>query len=74
MGVENIYCLSQHRKYIKYTGKGIKKKREGDKYVEYLLDGIVVMCFDKDLKPDRDLILPIMERGVLVFYLDRRLG
>lgn len=74
MGVENIYCLSQHRKYIKYTGKGIKKKREGDKYVEYLLDGVVVMCFDKDLKPDRDLILPIMERGVLVFYLDRRLG
>lgn len=71
LGVENVYCLSQHRTYIKYTGKNIKNTRSGAKYKEYSIDGVLVMCFDDSLKPDRDLILPIIERGVLVFYLDK---
>lgn len=71
MGVENIYCLSQNRKYIKYVGKNVKTRRSGAKYKEYNIDGITVMCFDESLDPCKDLIMPIIERGVLCFYLNK---
>lgn len=72
LGVENIYCLSQHRKYIKYTGDNVIVKRSSSKFKEYGLDGVTVMSFDGDLDPRKDLILPILERGVLCFYLNRK--
>lgn len=72
MGIENIYCLSQHRKFIRYTGKNIVEKRSGAKYKEYGIDGVTVMCFDTELDPRKDLILPIIERGVLCFYLNKK--
>ena len=72
LGIENIYCLSQHRKYIRYTGDNVKVKRSGAKYKEYALDGVLVMCFDDSLDPRKDLILPIIERGVLCFYLNKK--
>lgn len=71
MGVENIYCLSQHRRYIKYTGDNVKTKRQGAKYKQYSIDGVSVMCFDENLDPKKDFIMPIIERGVLSFYLNR---
>lgn len=73
MGIENIYCLSQHRRYIQYTGDNVKVKRSGAKYKEYSIDGVHVMCFDDSLDPRKDLILPIIERGVLCFYLNKKL-
>lgn len=73
IGVENIYCLSQHRKYIKYNGDNIKNTRSGAKYKEYNIDGVLVMCFDNDLDPRKDLIMPILERGVLSFYLNKKM-
>lgn len=72
LGIENIYCLSQHRKYIRYTGKNIKKRRSGAKYTEYAIDGVSVMCFSNDLDPSKDFIMPIIERGVLNFYLNKK--
>ena len=72
IGVDNMYCLSQHRQYIKYNGTNIKKHRTGAKYTEYSIDGVLVMCFDNDLKPEEDLIMPILERGVLCFYLNKK--
>lgn len=71
MGIDNIYCLSQHRKYILYTGSNIKEKRSGAKYKEYSIDGVSVLSFDLDLDPRKDLILPVVERGVLCFYLNK---
>lgn len=71
LGVENIYCLSQHRRYIKYTGANVKVRRSGAKYKEYNIDGVSVMCFDNNLDPQKDLIMPIIERGVLNFYLNK---
>lgn len=71
MGVDNIYCLSQNRKYIRYTGSNIKERRSGAKYKEYSIDGVSVLSFDVDLDPRKDLILPIIERGVLCFYLNK---
>ena len=72
IGVENIYCLSQHRKYIKYTGENVKNTRSGAKYKEYKIDGVLVMCFDESLDPKKDLIMPVLERGVLCFYLNKK--
>lgn len=71
MGVDNIYCLSQNRKYILYTGNNIKNKRSGEKYKEYSIDGVLVLSFDTDLDPSKDFILPVVERGVLCFYLNK---
>lgn len=71
IGVDNIYCLSQNRKYILYTGNNIKEKRSSSKYKEYSIDGVSVLCFDMNLDPRKDLILPIIERGVLCFYLNK---
>ena len=72
IAVDNIYCLSQNRKYIHYTGSNIKEKRSGAKYKEYSIDGVSVLCFDNSLDPNKDLILPIIERGVLSFYLNKK--
>ena len=72
VGVENIFCLSQHRRYIRYTGANVVRRRQGAKYIEYALDGVGIMCFDESLDPRKDLIMPILERGVLCFYLNRK--
>ena len=71
MGIENIYCLSQNRTYILYTGSNIKERRSGSNYKEYSVDGVSVLSFSTDLDPRKDLILPIIERGVLCFYLNK---
>ena len=71
MGVDNIYCLSQNRKYIKYDGNNIHEKRGSSKYKEYSIDGVSVLSFDIELDPREDLILPVIERGVLCFYLNK---
>lgn len=71
MGIENIYCLSQNRKYILYSGSNIKERRSSNNYKEYSIDGISVLSFDVNLNPKKDLILPIIERGVLCFYLNK---
>lgn len=71
MGIENIYCLSQNRKYILYTGNNVTEKRGSSKYKEYGIDGVTVMSFDTSLDPRKDLILPIIERGVLCYYLNK---
>lgn len=69
-GEYNMYCLTQHRKYIKYTGKNIEKHRSGANYIEYSVDGLPVMCFDVSLNFENGLILPINERGNLALYLE----
>lgn len=73
IGVENIYCLGPNRRYVQYTGNNIKVKRSGAKYKEYSIDGVSVLSFDPNLDPKKDLIMPIIERGVLCFYLNREL-
>lgn len=69
-GEYNMYCLTQHRKYIRYTGKNIERHRSGANYIEYSVDGLPVMCFDISLDFTNGLILPINERGNLALYLE----
>lgn len=69
-GEYNMYCLTQNRKYLKYTGKNIERHRSGANYIEYSVDGLPVMCFDIKLNFDNGLILPINERGNLALYLE----
>lgn len=69
-GEYNMYCLSQNRKYIKYDGNRIQKKRSGAKYNEYEVDGIDVKCFNENVDFNNGLILPINERGNLCLYLE----
>lgn len=71
IGVENIYCLSQHRRYIRYTGNNIKTRKKSNTFQEYDIDGFSVKCFDENLNPKGDLIMPIIERGVLCYYLNK---
>lgn len=71
-GEYNMYCLTQNRKYLRYTGKNVERKRSGGNYIEYSVDGVPVMCFDIALTFDTGLILPINERGNLAFYLEPR--
>lgn len=65
----NMYCLSQHRKYLRYIGKGAEIKVKTNNYIEYSVDGICVKCFDSTLNFNNGLILPIMERGYIYYYL-----
>lgn len=66
---DNLYLLSQNQIYYKYLGKNIKKHRSGANYVEYSVDGIPVMCFDKNVTFENGYIVPILERGFINFYL-----
>lgn len=68
--IENQYCLSQNRTYIRYTGFSITKKRGTSDWAEYLVDGISVLCFDMSKDFKSGLIFPILERGNLAFYLE----
>lgn len=68
--IENQYCLSQNRVYVKYTGHSIVKKRGTEDWAEYQVDGMSVMCFEKGLDFQSGYIFPILERGSLAFYLE----
>lgn len=69
MAERNMYVLSKHRQYLRYIGNGCSIKREGASYVEYEIDGVSVMCFDRTVTTSNGIIFPIMERGYLKFYL-----
>lgn len=69
-GEQNMYSLAKNMRYLRYTGKNIQIKRSGGNYKEYLVDGVSVLCFDKDVDFDNGVILPINERGVLCMYLE----
>lgn len=66
---DNMYKLVQNQTYIKYIGGDIKQKRGTPSYQEYLVNGIPVKCFDKDINFSNGLIVPILDRGLLSFIL-----
>lgn len=70
VATKNVYCLSQNRTYLRYKGKNIRRIRAGGNYIEYLVDGISVMCFDIKLSFKTGLILPVLERGIITYYLE----
>ena len=70
---DNMYKLSQNQTYIRYTGSNIEQKRTGAKYSDYrefLVNGIPVKCFDKEVDFKTGLIVPILDRGLLTFVLE----
>lgn len=69
VGYENMFLLSNHMKVIKYKGGKVVTAREGAKYKEYLVDGVSVMCFDVNLEVKDGYIVPMLDRGNLVYTL-----
>lgn len=69
-GEYNMYCLSQHRKLVRYIGRNISRKQTSANYIEYEVDGIIVKCFDKKLDFTNGLVSLINERGNLCLYLE----
>lgn len=67
---DNMYKLSQNQVMINYTGNNIRVKREGGAFREYEIDSIPVMSFDLTLNPKNCLITPVLDRGLLTFYLE----
>lgn len=66
---DNMYKLTQNQVHINYTGNCIQRKRAGGNYIEYEVNGIPVLCFDLSKNFEEDLIMPILDRGLLTFYL-----
>lgn len=65
----NNYVREHQRYYIKYTGKNYESHEKG-KALEFIIDGIRVVGFSHNLSLERDLILPLKERGKYInFYL-----
>ncbi|MNL91415.1 DHH family protein [compost metagenome] len=67
----NNYVRDAFRFYVKYEGdlSNVRKIVKG-KRIEYIIDGIPVLCFDENIRLDRALILPLKERGKYIqFYL-----
>ena len=67
---ENMFKLSQNMSYIKYTGSNIKRRRSGANYIEYNVDGIPVMCFNKDITFKNGIISIMQERSIPCLYLE----
>lgn len=66
---ENMYKLTQNMTYLRYTGSNIKRRRSGANYIEYSVDGIPVMCFNKNLSFETGIISIMQERSVSCLYL-----
>ena len=69
IATENCYVRDEFRTYLHYTGKNIVLGRESGKYIEYLVDGRRIKCFDKELTVSNSLILPMLEKGHVQLYL-----
>lgn len=69
----NMYCLSQHSKYLRYVGKNIKERRSGAKFAKYLVDGVEVTSFNPELNFSNGLIYPVLERGFIYYYLQEEI-
>ena len=69
IALENMYLLSQHMTYVRYTGSNIKRRRSGANYIEYNVDGIPVMCFDKSTSFESGIISIMQERSIPCLYL-----
>lgn len=74
LATENCYVRDLYRTYIKYIGKSAVITIDRENYREYSVDGRSVKCFDKKLTPQNALILPMLEKGHVVFYLQETVG
>lgn len=65
----NCYVRDYNRTYIRYTGNDYTVTVDSEKFVQYLVNGRSVKCFNKSLNPSNGLILPILEKGYIQLYL-----
>lgn len=65
----NNYVRDSYRTFIKYIGNNYFKRKDGDSYIEYEVDGYEVKCFDPELTPNNGYIVPITEKGYVKMYL-----
>lgn len=68
---KNSFRNGSNQIYIRYTGSHVVDVRHTERFQEYKLNGVSVKCFDSSLSPTRDLILPTIERGRPVFFLQK---
>lgn len=67
---ENMFCTAETRTYIKYKGMFISVENSRPKIITYLIDDLVVTCFDHDLdiRGDNTYIEPVLDKGNLKLY------
>lgn len=72
----NCYCRDLYRTYIRYTGSNVKLLRSNSnkRYYEYCIDSYIIKSFREDITPANGLILPIMEKGYIQYYLTEKLS
>lgn len=68
----NQYRKGPDKIYLKYTGAHIEDIRVVEKIQIRSINGHEVKSFNGTLNPKEDLILPILERGAVQFYLERK--
>ena len=73
VAIHNNYVRTYKRVYLRYTGSNVYK-RSRSKAIEFLIDGVSVVCFDESFTVDNALIMPVYERKTLKFYLRQRKG
>ena len=67
----NNYVRDNQRIYLKYTGKKAKREERGKAFI-FDLDGQKALAFDPEISIERDLVLPLIERGKYIqFYMKK---
>lgn len=71
----NIFARTSKMVGIKYVGnKSSCKMEKCGKMFKWYVDGVAIKCFDEGVTPWNGVILPLRERGYIVFYLKKSLG
>ena len=66
---ENNFVRSEKRTVLKYIGSEVTVQ-DFPKLTKYIIDGVEILCFNKDLDITKGYIVPLIEKGkYLKFYL-----
>lgn len=68
----NLFLRDCNRLYLYYKGdmENVITEKHG-KMILYKIDNIPVKCFDATITPKNGVILPILERGYVIYYLKK---
>lgn len=68
LAISNIYSRSCNMQYIRYVGRNAVLDKQGKLFLWHI-DNIPVKCFSEEITPQNGVIVPLYDRGYLVFYL-----
>lgn len=68
LAISNIYSRSCNMQFIRYVGRNAVLDKQGKLFLWHI-DGVPVKCFSEEITPKNGVIVPLYDRGYLVFYL-----